>query len=339
MATRIAWTRETCNVFTGCRKVSAGCAHCYAESMAKRLRGSGHPAYQKVVSADGWTARFQTNFAAMEKICRMPKGRMVFVCSMGDFFYEAIPDDLRDAALTQMLMARQHIWQILTKRPGEALRYCRELVRLNEFYAFDPPVTLPDHIWIGVTCEDQHLTDERLPLLLEIPSAVRFVSLEPLLGPVDLMPWLADQRCENCGWLGCLHGEVAGYAQIKEYASDEDEDGEWLCPACHASDACVHDYSAVYNPSGPDPRLDWVIVGCESINGRPGRFAGDDFYRALASLRDQCGAAGVPLFLKQIPDPENLRVIHDAGMIAERLGCDPADIRQWPAGMVAEERR
>ena len=285
MASKIGWTTETCNVFTGCRHVSAGCAHCYAETMAKRLKGSGHPSYQEVVDGRGWTGRVQTNFAALQKICRMPKPRRVFICSMSDFFYEAIPDSLRDAALGLMRRAGQHVFQILTKRPQVALRYYEGLCA--EYAARGQPSPFGDdtrHLWHGVTCEHQAAAETRIPLLLEIPSAVRFVSCEPLLEPIDLMPWLA----------------------------------------------CVHDYSGVYDGCGPDPRLDWVIVGCESINGRPGRFCGEEFYRALASLREQCAAAGVALFVKQVPDPANRRVIHDSGVIAERLSCRVEDVRQWP---------
>jgi len=246
--------------------------------MAKRLRGIGHPAYQKVVGPDGWTGRFQTNFAALEKICRMPKPRRVFVCSMSDFFYGAIGDELRHAALGLMRHAPQHVFQILTKRPAEAVRYYEQVAR--ECARRGLPSRIPcesEHLWHGVTCEDQQRAAERLPLLLEIPSAVRFVSCEPLLGPVDLMPWLADAKRK-----------------------------------------------------AQSAKLNWVIVGCESINGRPGRFCGEEFYRALASLREQCAAAGVALFVKQVPDPANRRVIHDSGVIAERLSCRVEDVRQWP---------
>lgn len=305
---RIAWTNETCNVFVGCRKVSAGCARCYAETFAKRLRATGHPSYQKVVGADGWTGRFQTNVAQLQRLCRMKKRRMIFVCSMGDFFFEAIRDPLRDAALGEMIQARQHIWQILTKRPENAVRYY-EGVRESHARCGEPSPFPSEsrHIWHGVSIEDERTSRSRLGWLWRIPSAVRFVSCEPLLGRVDLHfgELLLDDEDSACGWGRCDYGGVPHQ--------------HWLGDPCGR---CI----------------DWVIVGCEAIHGRPGRFCGPEFFEALGEIIRQCRAAGVRLFIKQVPQTETNRVLRDpAAIVAEmtRYGIlmPQADLWQWPRAL------
>jgi len=315
--TKIPWTQLVCNVFTGCRQVSAGCRHCYAESFAKRLKGIGHPCYQDVVDKDGWTGKVQTNFAQLRKICRMKKRRLVMVESMGDFFYEGITDPLRDEALGLMLQADQHIWQILTKR-AQGMRDYYERVREEQAQCGEPSPFPAAHIWHGVTIEDQPCADERIAYLCDSPSFVRFVSAEPLLGPLDLRPAIppaiqclfyqkrttARQRCE--GVIDC---------DRPENSSGKCQPG--FCP-----------YGKTF--------IDWVIIGCEQIHGRPGRFCGPEFYAALRSLLEQCRAAGVPIFVKQIPDRRNHRVLHDPGVMAAYLSeyvmkVTPEEIRQWPA--------
>lgn len=324
MAHKIAWTQATCNVFTGCRKVSAGCENCYAERQARRLKAMGSPYYQDVVDADGWTGKVQTNFKVLRERAARQKPTRIFVESMGDFFYERIQDALREGAFAVMIEAQQHTWQILTKRPGTAV----------EFFNDHPSLLPPDgweHIWFGATIENQEAAAERIGHLLQLPTAVRFVSAEPLLGPIDLMQWLADCRCDNCGWRGCRDAEGGPYAEVKEYDGPDDLDGHWECPQCNATDeGCVHDYSSLFNPFGPDPRIDWLIIGCESRQGRPGRFCGPEFFSAALDLIVQCRNAGVPVFVKQIPSDDGKRVIRDSHVIAERLGYTVAEIRQWP---------
>jgi len=277
--TKIAWTRVTCNVFPGCCKVSEGCRYCYAEGFAKRLKAMGQPQYRDVVDADGWTGKVQTNFAALRAIAARKKPTMVFVNSMGDFFFERISDALRDAALGIMLAAQQHIWQILTKRPKEAARYF-EGVREEQAQCGEPTPFGVEHIWLGVTAEDQVTADERIALLPQLPAVVRFVSAEPLLSPIQIR----------------------------------------------------NDPSSIINS------LSWLILGCESRQGRPGRFCGPEFFSAAQELIVQCRAAGVPVFVKQVPSDDGKRVIHDPGLIAERLGYTIDEIRQWPAASGAAVR-
>jgi len=171
--TNIPWTNVTCNPAPGCKKVSPGCLHCYAERMARRLKAMGHKAYQDVVDEKGWTGKVGCQLDAM----KVPgRGKMVFCQSMGDLFYEGVDDVDRDQVYGLMMNQPHHCFQVLTKQPENALRY---------FTQDDTRPMLPN-VWLGVTCENQEWADKRIPVLLQIPAAVRFVSLEPLLGPVRL---------------------------------------------------------------------------------------------------------------------------------------------------------
>lgn len=180
--TKIDWTDVTVHPFPGCKKISPGCTNCYAERMAQRLKAMGQPQYQDVVDAKGWTGKVGANLKAMH----VPgTGKRVFCQSMGDLFYEGITDEQRDWAFGKMLAQPQHTFQILTKRPERALAYF-ESVREDQAECGEPTPFPADNIWFGWTAEDQPRMDARTPYGLQVPAAVRFVSLEPLLGPVDL---------------------------------------------------------------------------------------------------------------------------------------------------------
>lgn len=162
--TGIEWTDVTWNPVTGCTKVSPGCKHCYAERMAKRIQAMGHPRYK-----NGF------NLTLHDDLIRLPltwvKPRQVFVNSMSDLFHEAVPLQFIASVFETMAKAKQHTFQILTKRSD----------RLTELAPLLP--WLPN-IWMGVSVENQHYV-HRIDHLREIPSFVRFLSLEPLLGPLD----------------------------------------------------------------------------------------------------------------------------------------------------------
>jgi len=182
MSTKIAWTDETWNPIVGCSKVSEGCRNCYAERMARRLKGMGLPQYQDVVDEHGWTGKIgYASGHVWEKPLHWCKPRRVFVCSMGDLFHPDVGWKERVMVWSVMEQCPQHTFQILTKRP-EAMRHFITEVWSN--YA-DEHVALPN-VWLGVTAENQRMADERIPELLSIRSAVRFVSVEPMIGPVDL---------------------------------------------------------------------------------------------------------------------------------------------------------
>lgn len=178
MATRIQWTNETWNPIVGCSKVSEGCKNCYAERMAKRLKAMSQPQYQDVVDENGWTGEAEmVSIEMLEKPFTWKKPRMVFVCSMSDLFHESVYFGDLHWIMGAIEENPQHTFQILTKRAE----------RMAEYFSTHP---VPDNVWLGVTTENQARADERIPHLLRINAKVRFVSVEPILGPVDLQPFL-----------------------------------------------------------------------------------------------------------------------------------------------------
>lgn len=183
---KIEWTDETWNVVTGCTKVSAGCTHCYAERMSKRLAGRyGYPADKP----------FQVTLHP-EKLAeplKWKRPRRIFVNSMGDLFHPDVPTLFLADVFSVMEQAKQHTFMILTKRP-EGMKW----LRLNGPIVGREP--LPN-VWLGVSVENQATADERIPLLLQTPAAVRFISAEPLLGSVDLHIKGVDTTCRCAGCL------------------------------------------------------------------------------------------------------------------------------------------
>lgn len=160
---KIEWTESTWNPVSGCTKISAGCLHCYAERMAKRLKAMGQARYK-----DGFKVSLHPE--ALDEPYRWKKPRVVFVNSMSDLFHADIPVDFIQRVFKTMNENRQHTFQVLTKR-SERLR---ELAPLLDW---------SDNIWMGVTVEDNDNVG-RVDDLRLVPAAVRFLSIEPLLGPV-----------------------------------------------------------------------------------------------------------------------------------------------------------
>lgn len=199
--TGIAWTDATWNPVTGCSKVSAGCKHCYAERVFPRAyhgqtvdvcracRGRGCDACYGNGTIVPEPRRFTDVRCHPERLdqpLRWKRPRRVFVNSMSDLFHPDVPDEFIADVWARMVLSPQHTFQILTKRPErmQALLSGAEVYRV-----FECP--LPN-VWLGVSAEDQATWDERVPVLMATPAAVRFVSAEPLLGPIDLM--LGDGR-------------------------------------------------------------------------------------------------------------------------------------------------
>ncbi len=164
---RIEWTGVTWNPVTGCTKVSAGCAHCYAERMARRLQAMGHPRYRR-----GFDLALHPQVLDAPLHWKHP--RTIFVNSMSDLFHEDIPADFVREAFDVMNKASWHTFQILTKRSE----------RLGQLA---PLLTWSDNIWVGVTVEDNEYTC-RIDGLRDVPATVRFLSLEPLLGRIVKLP-------------------------------------------------------------------------------------------------------------------------------------------------------
>ena len=172
MPTKISWTDETWSPITGCTPVSVGCQNCYAARMASgRLKN--HPHYQGLTANGNWTGEVRLNPDMLESPFRWRNPRMCFVCSMSDLFHKDVPDDFIDKVFAAMILAQDHTFQVLTKRPERMRWYLKD-----EAHPFL-------NVWLGVTVENQETADERIPILLDTPAAVRFVSAEPLLGPLS----------------------------------------------------------------------------------------------------------------------------------------------------------
>jgi len=187
MPSKIEWTNETWNPLAGCTKVSPGCAHCYAERMAKRLRAMGVSLYQDVVDDAGrWTGYVNLSTRALQIPMRWRKPRLIFVNSMSDLFHPAVPDKFIYKVLRVIGEARWHTFQILTKRAS----------RMEDFFKYSPD-GIPVNCWVGVSVENQKTADQRMPHLARIPTPNRFVSMEPMLDAISL-PYI-----DKLSWLIC----------------------------------------------------------------------------------------------------------------------------------------
>jgi len=290
----IEWTDSTWNVITGCTLVSEGCRHCYAATLAAG-RLQHHPSRKGLarVNAAGeakFTGKVRFNEEWLDQPLRWRRPRMIFVCAHGDLFHENVPDEWIDRVFAVMALARRHTFQVLTKRPERARAYLskdHEETDLFERIADAGARMMEDgdntfdylsgidwplpNVWLGTSVENQATADERIPHLLAAPAAVRFLSAEPLLGPIDLeaMPFAdGDAR----------HRWSATTGQALMYAESTAGGPNFTC--------------RINKPI--KPHIDWVIVGGES--GRGARPLHPDWAR---SLRDQCAAARVAYFHKQ----------------------------------------
>jgi len=159
----IEWTDATWNPVTGCTKISTGCKHCYAERMSLRLQAMGQPRY-----SEGFAVRVHSDLIAVPHSWSRP--RIIFVNSMSDLFHEDVPFSFIERVFSTVLSCPQHVFQILTKRS----------LRLRELA---PDLPWPTNLWIGVTVEDRS-AKHRIADLVSVPATVRFLSCEPLLGPL-----------------------------------------------------------------------------------------------------------------------------------------------------------
>jgi protein gp37 len=197
MSTKIEWTNETWNPVTGCTKISAGCSNCYAERMARRLAGK----YGYHEQPDHFKVTLHPD--KLNQPLWWKKPRMIFVCSMGDLFHDDVDEESIMEIIDIMTFAKQHTFQVLTKRP-ERMNY---IVNQIERHAGG----FPNNVWLGVTAENQQAADERIPLLLNTPAAVRFVSVEPMLGSVDLslyQPIVRQHKNDFMKARGILGGKI-----------------------------------------------------------------------------------------------------------------------------------
>ncbi len=276
--TGIEWTDATWNPVTGCAKVSHGCKHCYAEREWPRMTKLV-PAYAGREFTD-----VRTHEDRLTQPMRWKRPRMIFVNSMSDLFHQDVPFDFIDSVFFAMELSPQHVFQVLTKRPDRMREYMK-----SRFSYRDP---LPN-VWLGVSVEDQAAADERILLLLQTPAAVRWISAEPLLGPVRLS-----------GLFGLI-------------TDDEDVRIDAL-----NGNFVTSRYQEEPTPLGA--RLDWVVVGGES--GPKARPMHPQWAR---DLRDQCAAAGVPFLFKQWGEWGNDGRIPMLVSIHEQSHFLTLDGKQW----------
>lgn len=203
---KIEWTdRSDWNPIRGCTRVSEGCRNCYAERIAARFSGPGQPFHgvaKRTDSGPRWTGNIKLIEERLDLPLRWRKPARIFVNSTYDLFHPAAPDEWIDQVFAVMALAPQHTFQILTKRPARMLDWFQsnpyerilglaDIIRASRPHLCsvgisDPNITPWPNVWLGVSVEDQATTDERIPLLLQTPAAVRFISAEPLLGPIGL---------------------------------------------------------------------------------------------------------------------------------------------------------
>ena len=211
--TTIEWTQRTWNPVRGCSRVSPGCDNCYAMRQAHRFSGNCQP-YEGLTTIRRGKVDWTGSVRFVPEMLEVPLQRKPttwFVNSMSDLFHESLTNEQIAAVFGVMAATHQHTYQILTKRPqrmrdwfawvgDDGLRWSRMVAAIRQNYPHRPalgrrviegldsqvlqwPLT---NVWLGVSCEDQARANERIPLLLETPATVRFVSAEPLLGPIDL---------------------------------------------------------------------------------------------------------------------------------------------------------
>jgi protein gp37 len=266
--TLISWAHATFNPWWGCTEISPACDHCYARSWAKRC-GKDHlwsTAERWRTSDRNWKEVLRWDRKAREEGKRI----RVFCASMADVFDNAVPVQWR-VDLFELIAKTTNIdWMLLTKRIGNAQRMLDEVMGAlsHGLQRWGEPVTWPN-VWIGSTIANQAEADRDIPKLLATPARLRFLSCEPLLGPLDFSGRFVE------------HDNLAHHEN-------------WL------------------------EALDWVIAGGES--GSKARPSHPDWFR---SLRDQCAAAGVAFFMKQMGGTRDKR---------DALESIPEDLRlrSWP---------
>ncbi len=300
--TKIEWADRVWNPTVGCRRVSAGCQNCYAERFARRLAAMGRPEYKGLLTQGRWDGAVRTLPERLNEPLSWKKPARVFVDSMSDLFHENVPVSFIAAVFEIMaswrLICRKrdcghgdpecyedpgHTYLILTKRPERMKAVLLDELPeyVSNYYPGDSALSLAlavgdwplKNVWLGVSVENQAAADERIPLLLETPAAVRFISAEPLLGPVDLAAYLEISEC----------GEKPNPMSPSWRFNGRRWEHHHGYPIGH-----------VETKPNTNSGLHWIIVGGES--GPGARPMHPEWVR---SIRDQCMAAGIPLFFKQ----------------------------------------
>lgn len=303
--THIEWTDATWNPITGCDVVSPGCTNCYAMKLAGgRLKHHWSRKGLTVASRSGpvWNGEVRFNEVWLEQPMRWTKPRMIFVCAHGDLFHEDVPDEWIDRVFAVMALCPQHTFQVLTKRPERMHKYLMrdvalfagqpigrfERVRGMMLSGWGEMTRSPDHlhgnqgmpwplpnVWLGVSCENDLWANRRIGWLLDTDAAVRFVSLEPLLGPITLDCMTFPKWPHAVGFEDGFPGTYDALG------------GTWWPALGDADEEWEHRIEDL-------PKIDWVIVGGES--GPGARPMHPDWAR---SLRDQCANYHTDFHFKQ----------------------------------------
>lgn len=324
--TNIEWTKYSYNPVVGCSHVSVGCHRCYAERMAKRLKGIGLPQYQGVVDENGWTGK--TAIVPAQKLDEPMKWKtssLVFVGSMGDLFHETVAFETIDEVFGIMAVAhatRGHVFQVLTKRPERMLEYfeferehagfgCYKPTRVhiasaamrwasNRYNASLMFENVANGEWwplpgviTGTSVENQKTANDRIPFLVQVPGR-HFISYEPAIGMVDFVQAIGEPEDVDWDVVNMIDDE----GELEEFIEECEAECDWI--------NCGHDL--VENPEYREHRqwrerrarlnklsrlIDWIVAGAETGPGaRPSHPA--CFLRA----RDQCKMAEIPFLFK-----------------------------------------
>ncbi len=269
----IEWTDSTWNIITGCTLVDEGCRNCYAAHLSANWPAlARHPSRAGLArnNADGvakFTGEVRFNEGWLDQPLRWKKPRRIFVCAHGDLFHENVPDAWIDRVFAVMALAPQHTFQLLTKRPERARAYLSDPARrlaaasyatamhATGKWSFQNNISLLwplPNVWLGTSIHDQASADLRIPQLLATPAAVRFISAEPLLGPVTLNYLQPSEPPVEIDALNGTHGIIRPHR-------------------------------------GVSARLDLVITGGES--GKHARPAHPDWFRSLRDQCAEAGVA------------------------------------------------
>ncbi|MCK0531756.1 DUF5131 family protein [Sphingobium agri] len=283
----IEWTDATWTPIKGCSRHSPGCINCYAEIMAARFSQPGQwgEGLARIVDTPQgkdhrWTGVTRFDDKELLKPMGWKKPRRIFVCSTSDLFHESVPDEWIDQVFAVMALCPQHIFQVLTKRADRMREYLTArktaapiMVPVGDGtlgqHPFNNELKVPSNIWLGVSVEDHERALLRIPDLLATPAAVRWLSCEPMLGPIfltDVADGCSTVLTPEC-WGDCDCSSLFGYD-----------------PGCRRNGG---DGTLIR-------KIDWVVVGGES--GPGARPMDPEWPR---TLRDDCHDADVPFFFKQ----------------------------------------
>ena len=304
--TNLEWCDHTFNPWEGCQKVGPGCDHCYAETRNARFAGGtainwGPGAPRRRTSVSNWELPKRWNAQADAFMARHGRRQRVFCASLADVFDNAVPSEWRMDLFKLIADTPNLDWLILTKRIGNVMPMCS-----GDSLMFD---LICERVWLGATITSQAEADRDIPRLLAVPAAKRFLSMEPLLGQVDLrLPtrtWTNSRGCATCDH--CCNGD-----RCDDPTHFSRGRPDWAphcrCPYCRGT--------------GKGMPIDWIIVGGES--GPGARPMHPDWAR---SLRDQCKAAGVPFLFKQWGEWADMGAagLGASGPVTNRAG----DVKDW----------